>query len=38
MPARALAASPVDGHPGVLLTDLFARHTYAYVKEHFPLK
>jgi hypothetical protein len=38
VPARALAANPVNGHPGVLLTDLFARHTYAYVKEHFPLK
>lgn len=38
VPARALAASPVDGHPGVLLTDLFARHTYAYAKAHSPLK
>ncbi len=38
VPARALAASPVNGHPGVLLTDLFAHHTYTYVKEHFPLK
>jgi hypothetical protein len=38
VPARALPANPVNGHPGVLLTELFARHAYAYVKEHFPLK
>ncbi len=38
VPTRALCANPANGHPGVLLTDLFARHTYAYVKEHFPLK
>jgi len=37
MPTRALCANPADGHPGKHLTELFARHTYAYAKEHFPL-
>jgi ankyrin repeat protein len=38
MPNYALRANPADGHPGKDLTELFSRHTYAYVKAHFPLE